>query len=253
MILDRFSLAGKIAVVTGAGRGLGQAMALGLAEAGADLFLVAKTDSVEETRAKVAALGRKAVALQADLADMKGVAEVVPAALKAFGRIDILVNNAGIQRRAPVIEFSEQDWDEVVQVNQKAAFFLAQAAARDMMTRKKGKIINIASVICFSGGKNIPAYAAAKSAMLGFTRSMAVEWARHGIHVNAIAPGYMETDMNTALREDRVRYTELSGRIPAGRWGKSEDLQGAVVFLASEASDYVDGAMMVVDGGWTVT
>ncbi len=251
MILDRFSLKGRAAIVTGAGRGIGQGLALGLAEAGADLFLVSKSDSVEATKALVEKLGRRVVTLQADLADMASVPRVVEGALAAYGKIDILVNNAGIQRRAPVIEFSEKDWDEVLQVDQKVPFFLAQAAARDMMKRKKGKIVNIASVICFSGGLRIPAYAAAKGGMRQYTMSMAVEWAAHGINVNAIAPGYIATDMNTALIEDKARFEDLSSRIPAGRWGSPDDLKGAAVYLASDASDYCHGTMLVVDGGWT--
>jgi 2-deoxy-D-gluconate 3-dehydrogenase len=250
MILDLFKLTGKAAIVTGAGRGLGSGLALGLAEAGADLFLVSKSESAEETKREVEKLGRRAVAFRADLSRMDSIPKAVEAAVREFGKIDILVNNAGIQRRAPVLEFAEQDWDDVLTVNQKVPFFLAQACARDMMKRKKGKIVNIASVICFSGGLTIPAYAAAKAGMRQTTMSMANELSPHGINVNAIAPGYMATDMNVDLRKNEARFKELSARIPANRWGTPDDLKGAVVYLASDASDYVHGTTLVVDGGW---
>ena len=250
MILDKFKLNGKIAIVTGASRGLGQAMAIGLAEAGADLALVASS-STDETAKKIRALGRKACTIQANLLDPKIVPHIVETSVKELGGIDILVNNAGTIRRAPLLEFSEKDWDEVIQINQKSLFFLSQAVAKQMVAQGRGgKIINIASMLSFQGGIRVPSYTASKSAVMGLTRIMANEWAAHGINVNAIAPGYMETDNTAALRADEKRNAEILARIPAGRWGKPEDLQGAVVFLASAAADYMQGYTVAVDGGW---
>ncbi len=250
MILDAFGLSGRVAIVTGAGRGIGRAAALALAEAGADLFLVGKTATVEETRWEAEKMGRRASALQADLSRMKEIRRAMEGALGAYGRVDILVNNAGIIRRAPAIEMTEEDWDEVVGLNARSVFFLAQAAARDMVRRKKGKIINVVSITCFSGGVNIAGYAASKGAVAQMTKAMCNEWAREGINVNGLVPGYIATDINKELRDDPARFTELSARIPAGRWGTPEDLKGAFVFLASDASDYVNGSLLVVDGGW---
>ncbi len=250
MILDKFKLNGKIAIVTGASRGLGQAMAIGLAEAGADLALVASS-STDETAKKIRALGHKACTIQANLLDPEAVPQIVETTVKELGGIDILVNNAGTIRRAPLLEFSEKDWDEVIQINQKSLFFLSQAVAKQMVAQGRGgKIINIASVLSFQGGIRVPSYTASKSAVIGLTRIMANEWAAHSINVNAIAPGYMETDNTAALRADPKRNAEILARIPAGRWGKPEDLQGAVVFLASSASDYMQGYTVAVDGGW---
>ncbi len=244
-----FDLTGSTAIVTGAGTGLGRGMALALASAGADLVLVdrAPSDAVAEN---VRGLGRRALALTADLSHMRSVDVVVQAAVREFGKVDILVNNAGIIRRTPAIEFSEQDWDEVMAVNAKAVFFLAQAAARDMVQRKRGKIINTASLLAFQGGILVPSYAASKGAVAQVTKALANEWAQHGINVNAIAPGYMATNNTKALREDPVRSRAILERIPAGRWGLPEDLAGVVIFLASPASDYVNGHVLVVDGGW---
>lgn len=250
MILDQFKLNGKVAVVTGASRGLGQAMAIGLAEAGADVALVASS-STDDTAKKIRALGRNACSIQANLLDPKIVPHIVETAVKELGGIDILVNNAGTIRRAPLLEFSEKDWDEVIQINQKSLFFLSQAVARQMVKQARGgKIINIASMLSFQGGIRVPSYTASKSAVMGLTRIMANEWAAHGINVNAIAPGYMETDNTAALRADPKRNSEILARIPAARWGKPEDLQGAAVFLASAASDYMQGYTVAVDGGW---
>ena len=250
MILDKFKLDGKVAIVTGASRGLGQGMAIGLAEAGADVALVASS-SAEKTAAEIRALGRRALPIKADLLDQKVIPHIVANTVKEFGVIDILVSNAGIIRRAPLLDFSEQDWDDVIQVNQKSLFFLSQAVAKQMVAQGRGgKIINIASVLSFQGGIRVPSYTASKSAVLGLTRIMANEWAAHGINVNAIAPGYMATDNTAALRADPKRNAEILARIPAGRWGSPEDLQGAVVFLASAASDYLQGHTLVVDGGW---
>ncbi len=250
MILDQFKLDGKAAIVTGAARGLGQAMAVALAEAGADIALVDLLP-VDETRGLVEAAGRRAAAVSADLSSMEAVPAIVEAALEAFGRIDILVNNAGIIRRAPILEFSEKDWDDVIQINQKALFFLSQAAAAVMVRQGRGgKIINTASMTSFQGGILIPSYTASKSAVMGLTRLMANELAPHGINVNAIAPGYMATDNTRALRENPERNKAILDRIPAGRWGTPADLQGICVFLASPASDYMNGYTVAVDGGW---
>jgi len=250
MILDKFKLTGKNAVVTGASRGLGQAMAIGLAEAGADVALVASS-STEETAKKIRALGRRAVPIQANLLEGGAVATIVQAATIELGGIDILVNNAGTIRRAGILEFSEKDWDDVIQINQKSLFFLSQAVAKQMVKQARGgKIINIASMLSFQGGIRVASYTASKSAVMGLTRILANELAAHGIQVNAIAPGYMETDNTAALRADPKRNAEILARIPAGRWGAPEDLQGVVVFLASAASDYMQGFTVAVDGGW---
>ena len=250
MILDKFKLEGKVAVVTGAGRGLGQAAAIGFAEAGADLALVG-LHGTDETARRVRALGRRVVEIQADLLDRSAPPQIVESTVKHLGRIDILLNNAGIIRRASVLEFTPKDWDDVIQVNESAVFFLAQAVARQMVEQKSGgKIINIASMLSFQGGIRVPSYTASKSAVVGLTRLLANELATHRINVNAVAPGYMVTDNTAALRADPVRNAEVLGRIPAGRWGDPTDLQGALVFLASAASDYVTGYTIAVDGGW---
>jgi 2-deoxy-D-gluconate 3-dehydrogenase len=250
MILDKFKLDGKAAIVTGAGRGLGQAIAIGLAEAGADTALVYKS-SISTTERKILDLDRKVLAIKADLLQKESIQAIIDQTLKTYGRIDILVNNAGIIRRAPFTELSEKDWDEVIAVNQKALFFLSQAAARVMIKQGRGgKIINIASMLSFQGGILVSSYTASKSAVIGLTRIMANELAPHGITVNAIAPGYMATDNTAPLRADSARNKAILDRIPAGRWGQPEDLQGAVVFLASAASDYLQGYTIAVDGGW---
>ncbi len=244
-----FDLTGKTAVVTGASTGLGDAMTLGLAEAGADLLLVDHSGR-SGTAEKVRAMGRRAETLTADLSDMNAIQVVVQKAVESFGKVDILVNNAGIIRRAPSLEFTEKDWDDVMTLNAKTAFFLAQAAARDMMKRKSGKIINVASLLSFQGGILVSSYAASKGAISQMTKALANELAPHGICVNAIAPGYMATKNTQALQDDPVRSKAILDRIPAGRWGDPRDLQGAAVFLASPASDYVNGHLLVVDGGW---
>jgi len=244
-----FDLTGKSAVVTGASTGLGKGMTLALASAGAEILLVDYVSS-DEVAQQVRAMGRRGVTLVVDLMKMESIGAVVTKAITEFGKIDILVNNAGIIRRAPAIDFSEKDWDDVMLLNAKTVFFLSQAAARDMMKRKYGKIINIASLLAFQGGIIVPSYAASKGAVAQITKALANEWAQYGITVNAIAPGYMATNNTKALREDPVRSRAILERIPAGRWGEPEDLQGAVVFLASRASDYVNGHVLVVDGGW---
>jgi len=249
-ILAKFALDKKTAIVTGAARGLGQAIALGLAEAGADVALVDLL-SVDESRQKIEKLGRKAISIQADLSSIDCIDDIVKTTLKAFGKIDILVNNAGIIRRAPLTDFSEKDWDDVININQKSLFFLTQAVARVMIEKGAGgKVINIASMLSFQGGILVPSYTASKSAVMGLTRLMANELAPHSINVNAIAPGYMATDNTAALRADEKRNQAILERIPAGRWGKPEDLQGIAVFLASEASAYMQGYTVAVDGGW---
>jgi 2-deoxy-D-gluconate 3-dehydrogenase len=250
-ILDAFRLDDKVALVTGVGRGLGQAMAVGLADAGADIAGVYHT-RYEETQAQVQALGRRFLPVACDLreAPVAQLYEVVDQVITALGRLGILVNNAGINRRAPALEFSEEHWDEVVQVNLKALFFLSQAAARVMAKQEGGKIIHIASMMSFQGGIRIPAYTAAKSGVAGLTRAMANEWAIKGVNVNAIAPGYMSTDLTAPLHTDPESNASFLARIPAGRWGEPEDLKGPVVFLASAASDYMHGAIVPVDGGW---
>jgi len=244
-----FNLTGKVAIVTGASTGLGQGMSLGLAEAGADLVLVDYVPSTE-TEEMIKKMGRKTLMLEMNLMKMESIQILVGKAVGTFGKIDILVNNAGIIRRTPAIDFSEKDWDEVMQINSKTVFFLSQACARDMMKRKYGKIINIASLLAFQGGIFVPSYAASKGAVAQITKSMANEWAKDGITINAIAPGYMATNNTTALRQDEVRSKTILDRIPAGRWGLPADVQGAAIFLASPASDYVNGHVLVVDGGW---
>lgn len=250
-VLDKFKLTGQVALVTGAGRGLGQAMAVALAEAGAD---VAGLDliSTAETAARVQALGRRFLPLARNLLEMNAAAhaEVVAQVVKDLGRLDILVNNAGIIRRAPVLEFSEKDWDEVMQINLKAVFLLSQAAARHLVAQHSGKIINVASMLSYQGGIRVPSYTASKSGVAGLTRLFANELAAQGVQVNAVAPGYMSTDNTAPLRADAGRSQTILGRIPAGRWGEPEDLQGTVVFLASAAADYLNGAIVPVDGGW---
>ncbi len=250
MILDKFNLAGRVAIVTGASRGLGAGMAIGLAEAGADLVVVASSARLQETVDKIKALGRRCIGVQADLIDTKVIPQIIDATIAEYGRLDILINCAGIIRRAPAIEFSEQDWDDVIQINQKAVFFLCQAAAKEMLKQKKGKIINVASLLSFQGGIIVPSYAASKSAVAGLTKALANEWAPLGINVNAIAPGYMATEMTEALQKSAERAPTILARIPTGRWGTPEDMKGLAVFLASDAAEYVQGQVIAVDGGW---
>ncbi|MEJ1160931.1 2-dehydro-3-deoxy-D-gluconate 5-dehydrogenase KduD [Prosthecomicrobium sp. N25] len=244
-----FDLTGRVAIVTGASTGLGRAMAVALAEAGADVAGVARSDQ-SETAAAVEAAGSGYHAITADLAGADKAA-VLAEAVEVFGRVDILVNNAGTIRRADAVDFTEADWDAVMDLNLKAAFFLSQAFARNRIAAgEPGKIVNIASMLSFQGGIRVPSYTASKHGILGLTRLMANEWAKHRIGVNAIAPGYMVTDNTAAIRADPGRHAEITARIPAGRWGEAADLAGAVVFLASGASDYVQGAVLPVDGGW---
>lgn len=249
-VLDTFKLHGKVAVVTGAARGLGQGMALALAEAGADIVAVDILPA-EDTVKQVQALGRQAVALVGNLGDRTAIPKVIADARHHFTTLDILVNCAGIIRREDFLKFSEKDWDDVMGINLDAVFFLTQAFCNDVVTRAaKGKIINIASMLSFQGGIRVPSYTASKSAVAGLTRLVANEMASKGINCNAIAPGYMATDNTAPLRADDKRSAAILERIPAGRWGLPEDLKGTVVFLASSASDYVNGYTIAVDGGW---
>lgn|SRR5574341_1123770 len=250
-VLSLFSLEGKTALVTGASRGLGQAMALGLAEAGADIAGLDLTEC-SETCEQVQALGRRYLSIVCDLraASVNDLADAVATVVSNFGTLDILLNNAGIIRRAPIFEFGEEAWDDVLQINLKAVFFLSQAAARHMAAHGGGKIINIASMLSFQGGILVPSYTAAKSGVAGVTKALANELAPKGVNVNAIAPGYMATDNTAPLRADPSRSQAILERIPAGRWGDPADLKGTIVFLASAASDYLHGAVVPVDGGW---
>jgi len=250
MILDTFTLSGKVAIVTGCDTGLGQGMAVALAQAGCDIVGVNRKIP-EETAARVTGLGRRFLAIRADLGQQESIHDVVTKAVAEMGRVDILVNNAGTIRREDALSFSEKDWDEVVDLNLKSVFFLSQAVARQFIAQGQGgKIINIASMLSFQGGIRVPSYTASKSGVLGITRLLANEWAAQGINVNAIAPGYMATNNTQQLRDDEQRSQAILDRIPAGRWGLPDDLQGPVVFLASPASDYINGHTLAVDGGW---
>jgi 2-dehydro-3-deoxy-D-gluconate 5-dehydrogenase len=250
MILDQFSLRGKVAIVTGCGTGLGRGMALGLAEAGADIAGVYSRTEPDCAEA-IAKMGRRFLPVQADLADLDQIEPLVEQTVEAFGRIDILINNAGIIRRQPALEFTRENWDEVLNLNLRALFFLAQAVAKRFVAQKTGgKIINIASMLSFQGGILVPSYTASKSGVMGLTRELACEWAGQNINVNAIAPGYMATENTRALQQDPVRSVDIMKRIPAGRWGQPSDLAGAAVFLASDAANYIHGYTLAVDGGW---
>lgn len=247
-----FDLTGKTAIVTGAGRGLGEAIALGLAQAGADVALVTNSTPADKVANAVRELGRKAITIQADVSDRTKLAGIFERTVDELGRIDILVNNAGIIRRTPAAEHSYEDWQAVLDVNLNSVFLLSQLAGKHMIEQGSGKIINIASMLTFQGGINVPGYTSSKHAVAGLTKALASEWASKGLQVNAIAPGYMSTDNTEALREDPVRSAQILQRIPAGRWGNSEDLIGPAVFLASAASDYMNGHILAVDGGWLV-
>ena len=251
MILDKFSLKGNVALVTGASRGLGQGMALALAEAGADVALVARTkSSLEETAARVEKAGSRALVAQADLSRSGEAERVVSETVNRLGRVDILLNAAGTQVRKPIAEMTEQDYDYLMSVNLKAMYFLSQSAAREMLKQRKGKIINIASLSSFIGLSNISIYGTSKGGVASMTRQYAVELARHNIQVNAISPGYFITELTAALFKDPERAKWVLGKIPLGRTGNPDDLAGAVVFLASAASDYITGQILSVDGGW---
>jgi 2-dehydro-3-deoxy-D-gluconate 5-dehydrogenase len=248
--MNAFDLAGRTAMVTGANTGIGQAIAAALARAGAGVVAVGRS-AMDETERLCRGAGGGFLAVKADLSTIEPVGRIVAEGLALSGRIDILVNNAGIIRRADAIDFTETDWDDVMNVNLKSAFFLLQAVARQMMSDGRGgKIINIASLLSFQGGVRVPSYTASKSGLVGLTRLLACEWASKGINVNAIAPGYFVTNNTEALRTDSKRNSEILGRIPAGRWGEPQDISGAVIFLASGAADYVHGVVLPVDGGW---
>jgi len=250
MILNDFSLHGKVAIVTGCNTGLGKSMASGLAQAGCDIVAINRSN-VLETAAEVKTQGRRFLSLKADLARQDLLPSLLERAVQEMGHIDILVNNAGIIRRDDAVNFSEQDWDEVMNVNIKTLFFLSQQVTRQFIAQGSGgKIINITSMLSFQGGIRVPSYTASKSAVMGLTRALANEWAKHGINVNALAPGYIATNNTEQLRKDEARSEEILSRIPAGRWGRPEDLMGSVVFLASKASDYINGYTLAVDGGW---
>ncbi len=251
MVLDQFKLDGKVAVVTGAGRGIGQAYALGLAEAGADIAVV-DVIPMDETLDAVKALGRRAIGIKADLAKgEKEAPKIVAKVVKALGRVDILVNNAGIIRREPFLEHSAKNWNDVISINLSTPFFLSQAVARQMVKQGQGgKIINIGSMLSYQGGILIPGYAAAKGGIKSLTMLMANELSKYGICVNAIAPGYIVTANTAPIRADKKRNKAILDRIPAGRWGTPDDLKGLCVFLAAPASDYVTGFMYACDGGW---
>jgi 2-deoxy-D-gluconate 3-dehydrogenase len=250
MILERFSLKGKTALVTGSSRGLGAAIALALAEAGANVAVHGSRTVPQATQYLVSKAGRESLALMGDVSDAAVCISLVEETVAHFGRIDILVNNAGIIRRAPAIEHSEEDWKAVIDTDLTSVFRLTKQAGKHMLAQGAGKIINIASLLTFQGGVFVPSYAAAKGAVGQLTKAFANEWAAKGINVNAIAPGYMATDNTEALRANPERSRQILERIPAARWGSPEDMAGAAVFLASSASDYVHGHVMVVDGGW---
>jgi 2-deoxy-D-gluconate 3-dehydrogenase len=250
MSLNPFDLSGRVAIVTGANTGLGQGVATALAAAGADIVAVGRTPPVD-TQQAVEALGRRFHPISADLSSMEPIGRIVAESVETFGGVDILVNNAGIIRRNDALDFTEEDWDAVMNVNLKTTFFLTQAVGRRMLEQGRGgKVINIASLLSFQGGIRVASYTASKSGIGGVTKLLANEWAAKGINVNAIAPGYFVTNNTEALRSDEGRSRDILARIPAGRWGSPEDLGGAAVFLASRASDYVHGTVLAVDGGW---
>lgn len=251
MILDKFRLEGKTALVTGSATGIGRSIAVALAEAGADVAChCRKPGDATETVAACEGTGAKAAEVSGDMADKTVPSRVVDEVVKRFGKIDILINNAGMIRRSPAVEFSEEDWATVIEVNLSSVFRLSQAAGRYMIDQKGGKIVNVASLLSFQGGITVPAYTASKSGVAGLTKALANEWAKSGITVNAIAPGYIATNNTAALQADETRNRQILERIPAGRWGDPSDIAGAAVFLSSPASDYMNGHILVVDGGW---
>jgi NAD(P)-dependent dehydrogenase (short-subunit alcohol dehydrogenase family) len=253
MNLPIFDLTGRVAVVTGASKGLGRAMSLGLAKAGADLVLCGRNvEDLEEVSGRIKGLGRRAVAVRTDVLQSKSVEAMVSAAIEEYGTIDVLVNNAGVNVRKPVVEVTEEDWDLVLDTNLKGYFLVARAVARRMIEQQKGKVINVASILGAVGLPNQVAYASSKGGVIQMTKVMALEWAPHNIHVNAIAPTYFETPLVAALRNDPERYQFIMERTPMKRWGKPEELEGIVIFLASMASDFITGQTIFIDGGWTI-
>jgi len=245
-----FCLDGKVAAVTGATRGIGKQMAIALAEAGATIALLQRNPADDTVQKEIEAIGQKAIIVACNLEDQTQVKQAIPLVVEQLGSIDILVNNAGIQRRSPSLSFSEDDWDDVINVNLKTVWLLCQEAGKYMVPQRKGKIINMASLLSFQGGLTVPAYAAAKGGVAQLTKALANEWAKENVNVNAIVPGYIATDMNEALLLDETRNKQILERIPAGRWGTAEDFSGVVVFLASDASNYIHGHLLAVDGGW---
>jgi len=251
MILDKMSLKGKAGIVTGASRGLGKGIAIGLAQAGADLTITSREiEKIEKVASELERWGARVLPLQVDVTRKEEIDRMVEKTLERFGKIDFLFNNAGRITRVASENFSEEDWDEEINVNLKGTFLCCQTVGRVMIKQGRGKIINISSVASFIGGKNIPAYAASKGAVSQLTKSLASDWAKYNIRVNAIGPGYFVTDLTEALRKDPQRFSAISARIPLGRWGEPEDLAGIAVFLASDASDYITGQTIFVDGGW---
>lgn len=250
MTVDLFSLDGKVAAITGATRGIGRSMAIALAEAGSDIALLQRSKKFLGVKEEIERLGRKCFIVNCDLENASEVSEAISSVVAYFGKLDILVNNAGIQRRSPAVDFAEEDWDAVMNVNLKTVWLLCQQAGRQMLKQGNGKIINMASLLSYQGGITVPAYAAAKGGVAQLTKALSNEWAAKGVNVNGIVPGYIATDMNEALINDETRSRQIIERIPAGRWGQADDFKGAVVFLASDASAYIHGHLLAVDGGW---
>ncbi|MBT2254822.1 glucose 1-dehydrogenase [Priestia megaterium] len=250
MTVDLFSLDGKVAAITGATRGIGRSMAIALAEAGSDIALLQRSKEFLGVKEEIERLGRKCFIVNCDLENASEVSEAISSVVGHFGKLDILVNNAGIQRRSPAVDFAEENWDAVMNVNLKTVWLLCQQAGRQMLKQGSGKIINMASLLSYQGGITVPAYAAAKGGVAQLTKALSNEWAAKGINVNGIVPGYIATDMNEALINDETRSRQIIERIPAGRWGQADDFKGAVVFLASDASAYIHGHLLAVDGGW---
>ncbi|MBU3568892.1 SDR family oxidoreductase [Priestia aryabhattai] len=250
MTVDLFSLDGKVAAITGATRGIGRSMAIALAEAGSDIALLQRSKEFLGVKEEIERLGRKCLIVNCDLENAFEVSEAISSVVAYFGKLDILVNNAGIQRRSPAVDFAEEDWDAVMNVNLKTVWLLCQQAGRQMLKQGSGKIINMASLLSYQGGITVPAYAAAKGGVAQLTKALSNEWAAKGVNVNGIVPGYIATDMNEALINDETRSRQIIERIPAGRWGQADDFKGAVVFLASDASAYIHGHLLAVDGGW---
>ncbi|MED4236853.1 SDR family oxidoreductase [Priestia megaterium] len=250
MTVNLFSLDGKVAAITGATRGIGRSMAIALAEAGSDIALLQRSKEFLGVKEEIERLGRKCFIVNCDLENAFEVSEAISSVVAYFGKLDILVNNAGIQRRSPAVDFAEEDWDAVMNVNLKTVWLLCQQAGRQMLKQGSGKIINMASLLSYQGGITVPAYAAAKGGVAQLTKALSNEWAAKGVNVNGIVPGYIATDMNEALINDETRSRQIIERIPAGRWGQTDDFKGAVVFLASDASAYIHGHLLAVDGGW---
>ncbi|MGW9100098.1 SDR family oxidoreductase [Priestia megaterium] len=250
MTVDLFSLDGKVAAITGATRGIGRSMAIALAEAGSDIALLQRSKEFLGVKEEIERLGRKCFIVNCDLENASEVSEAISSVVAYFGKLDILVNNAGIQRRSPAVDFAEEDWDAVMNVNLKTVWLLCQQAGRQMLKQGSGKIINMASLLSYQGGITVPAYAVAKGGVAQLTKALSNEWAAKGVNVNGIVPGYIATDMNEALINDETRSRQIIERIPAGRWGQANDFKGAVVFLASDASAYIHGHLLAVDGGW---